>query len=313
MSSFAANSYLAYLRARGALTIDPAALQPYAALADDTTDPETYALTLSTCDNMAGILAIGHNGKVLIGHHFLFDMKTPFFAPASSDELIMLMGRHTVDNPVTIDPSLGLAIQVYLTFSCPLWNALASAPDGDAIAAITAPRNGRKEYSGGPRPLVPIPTWLATALMDTGTNKAANLCLVAIQVIYNFDIRATSSPTAAAALAQADDPADPNDPDQPDIDNEEKDDDEEEDDLIDVTPPPVTAQSILWRNPIFLWAVATSKIGGCHASIADSLPVKCWCATIRCQCFVLPSATTPAHTLGQAPTHVTPNPATLET
>jgi hypothetical protein len=57
MSSFASNSYLAYLRARGALvTIDPAALQPYAALADDTTDPKTYALTLSACDNTAGIL-----------------------------------------------------------------------------------------------------------------------------------------------------------------------------------------------------------------------------------------------------------------
>jgi hypothetical protein len=81
MSSFASNSYLAYLRARGALTTNPASLKPYAALADDTTNPKTYVLTLSACDDTAGILAIGHNGKVLINHNFLFDMKTPF-APA---------------------------------------------------------------------------------------------------------------------------------------------------------------------------------------------------------------------------------------
>jgi hypothetical protein len=84
MSSFASNLYLAYLRACGALTTDPASLKPYAALADNTTDPKTYALTLSACNGTAGILAIGHNSKVLISHHFLFDMKTPF-APASSD------------------------------------------------------------------------------------------------------------------------------------------------------------------------------------------------------------------------------------
>jgi hypothetical protein len=115
---------------------------------------------------------------VLIGHHFLFDIKAPF-VPTSSDELIMLTGRHTIDNPVAIDPSLGLAIQAYRTFSCPSWNALASAPDGNAIAAITAPRNGRK-YSGRPRPLLLLPTWLAAALTDTGNDKAADLCLVAV-------------------------------------------------------------------------------------------------------------------------------------
>jgi hypothetical protein len=233
---------------------------------------------LSACDDTAGILAIGHNGKVLIGHHFLFDMKTPF-APASSDELIMLTGRHTVDNPVAIDPSLGLAIQAYRTFSCPSWNALASAPDGNAIAAIIAPRNGRK-YSGGPRPLLPILTWLAAALMDAGTDKAADLCLVAIHAIRDFDICATSSPAAAAALAHANDPVDANDPDQPDNDDEEKDDDEEDDDLVDVALLAATAQSILWKIPVFLWAVATDKIGGCNASIADSLPIERWCATV---------------------------------
>jgi hypothetical protein len=138
MFSFASNSYLAYLRARGALTIDPAALQPFAALADNTTDSKTYALTLSVCDDTAGILAIGHNGKVLIGHHFLFNMK-----------LIMLTGRHTIDNPVVIDPSLGLAIQAYRTFSCVTWRPSPPPPTNRAaIAAITAPRNGRKYYSG---------------------------------------------------------------------------------------------------------------------------------------------------------------------
>jgi hypothetical protein len=70
-------------------------------------------------------------------------------------------------------------------------------------------------------------------------------------VIRDFNIRVTSSPVAAAALAQANDPVDPNDPDQPDI-NDEEDNDKEDDNLVDVTPPAVTAQSILWRNPVFL-------------------------------------------------------------
>jgi hypothetical protein len=150
--------------------------------------------------------------------------------------------------------------------------------------------------------------------MDAGTDKASDLCLVAIRAIRDFDIRATSSPAAAAALAHADDPADPNDPDQPDDnDDEEKDDDDEDDDLVDVALPAATAQSILWKIPVFLWAVATDKIGGCDASIADSLPVERWCATVRRQCFGIPSATTPAHTPGQASTHVTPDSSTLET
>jgi hypothetical protein len=103
---------------------------------------------------------------------------------------------------------------------------------------------------------------------------------VTIRAIRDFDIQATSSPAAAAALAHADDPADPNDPDQPDDnDDEKKDDDEEDDDLVDVALPAATAQSILWKIPIFLWAVATDKIGGCDASIADSLPVDRWCAS----------------------------------
>jgi hypothetical protein len=152
--------------------------------------------------------------------------------------------------------------------------------------------------------------------MDAGTDKAADLCLEAIRAIHNFDIHATSSPAAAAALAHADNPAaDPNDPDQPDNDDEEKDDDEEDDDhLVDVALPAATAQSILWKIPVFLWAVATDKIGGCDASTADSLPVERWCATVRHQCFGLPAtATTPTHTPGQASTHVTPNASTLET
>ena len=69
--TFAANSYVAYLRARGALTSDPNALKPFAALVDDTADAKTFALTLSACEDMAGILAIGATGRVKIGHHFL--------------------------------------------------------------------------------------------------------------------------------------------------------------------------------------------------------------------------------------------------
>jgi hypothetical protein len=84
--SFAANSYLAYLRAQGASSTSPAALKPFAALADDLSDPRTYALTIAACDNMAGILAVGTAGEVMIGHHVLLDMKppSPSTAPISS-------------------------------------------------------------------------------------------------------------------------------------------------------------------------------------------------------------------------------------
>jgi hypothetical protein len=54
--------------------------------------------------------------------------------------------------------------------------------------------------------------------MDAGTDKAADLCLVTICAIRDFDIRATSSPAAAATLAHADEPTNPNDPNQPDND-----------------------------------------------------------------------------------------------
>jgi hypothetical protein len=307
---FAANSYLAYLRARGALTTDPGSLKPYAALANDLTDPKSYALTLSACDNMAGILALGTTGTVMIGHHFLFNMKTPF-AVDGSNQLVMLTGHHTVDNPVALDPLSSLAIQTSRTFPCPTWDTLAAAPDGDSVKTVT-PTCHNPRYSGGPRPLMPIPPWLAAALMDAGTNNAADLCLIAIQTIRDFDTRATTSPAAAATLAAA---TATNPDDEEANDDDDDDDDNDNDDAVLVTHPD-TAQAILWRIPIFLWAVATSKIAGGTVTLTDSLPVERWCATVRSRCFGSPfgpHATTPAHTMGTATPRVTPDNNTLET
>jgi hypothetical protein len=201
---FAANSYLAYLHTQGASTTSPAALKPYAALADNLSDPRTYDLTIAACDNMAGmILAVGTASKVMIDHHFLFDMKTPF-AVNGSDQLIMLTGHLTVDMiPVAIDPAAGLATQCNRNFPCPSWANLTLAPDGDAVKAVTPARSNPTLFTGGNRPLLPIPLWLAAALMDAKTTNAAELCVIAIQMIRDFDTRATTSPAAATATALA--------------------------------------------------------------------------------------------------------------
>jgi hypothetical protein len=174
-------------------------LKPYAALFDDTSDPKTLALTLSACEDMTCLLAVGHLGRVVIGHHLLYDMRTPF-ALDRSDQLIMLTGRHTMDNPIGTTPTLDLWMQQTRNFTCPTWDDLAAATDGAAVKALPLARNGPK-YPGSPRPLLPIPAWLAAPLMEAGTDDAATLCLVAIQAIRDFDTRATTSPAAAAALA----------------------------------------------------------------------------------------------------------------
>jgi hypothetical protein len=73
----------------------------------------------------------------MIGHHFLFKTCLPV---KDSDQLIMLSGRHTVNNPITIkNPSSGCAIEAFWTFSCPTWNALAAVPDGTAVTAVLLP------------------------------------------------------------------------------------------------------------------------------------------------------------------------------
>jgi hypothetical protein len=270
------------------------------------TNPKTYAHTFSACKDMTGILAIGNTGDMMIGHHFLFDMKIPF-AVDGSDQLIMLTGRHTVDNPVAIDPSRGLAIQTSQNFACLTWNALAAAPDGDSIKAVTATRTGPK-YPGGPRPLLPIPPWLAAALMDAGTNKAADLCLIVIQAIRDFDTRAMASPAAAAALAALDHARDNAHDDEGKGEGEGNGDNPNDgptdpDDFVLVAPPLDTAQAILWRIPVFLWAVAASKIVGCAVTLADSLPVERWCTSVRSLCFGSPfGPTTPAN--ANEPSHL---------
>jgi hypothetical protein len=55
---------------------------------------------------------------VEIGHHIRYDMKTPF-AVDGSDQLIMLTGRTTVDNPIAVDPATCLAIQADRAFDYP--------------------------------------------------------------------------------------------------------------------------------------------------------------------------------------------------
>jgi hypothetical protein len=119
---------------------------------------------------------------------------------------------------------------------------------------------------------MPIPTWLAATLMDAGTNNAADLCLIAIQAIRDFDMRATASPAAAATLAKFEHVvvgADESKDDEPDVDTDEP----NNNDVVLIAPSD-TAQAILRRIPVFLWAVAATKIIGCEFTLADSLPVE---------------------------------------
>jgi hypothetical protein len=264
---------------------------------------------------MAGILAVGTAGEVMIGHHFLFDMKTPF-AVEGSDQLIMLTGRLTVDNPVSIAPATGLAMQRNRNFPCPSWADLALAPDGDAVKAVTPARVNPTLFTGGNRPLFPIPPWLAAALMDANTNNAADLCVIAIRTIRDFDTRAITSPAAAAAatapLAEISQTPPSTHPVTTSTDTADDDDDAP----ILVPNPADSAQAILWRVPAFLWAVATKNIAGCTASIADTPSVERWCTTIRSRCFGnqtgSTAATTPTPTPGLQPNQVTPPSSDLE-
>jgi hypothetical protein len=81
---------------------------------------------------MTSMLVLGSSGKVVIGHHFLFDMCTPF-QPASSNQFIMLTGKHTMDNAVMIDPAAGLAFPDNAPPICyPTWAMLSAAVDGPA-------------------------------------------------------------------------------------------------------------------------------------------------------------------------------------
>jgi hypothetical protein len=45
-----------------------------------------------------------------LGHHFHFDIWMPF--QTRHDQFIMLTGRNTIDNPIAINPVIGLTIQL---------------------------------------------------------------------------------------------------------------------------------------------------------------------------------------------------------
>ena len=167
-----ANSYLTYLRSCGSQTTSPDDLKPFSILANDNMSPTTsLTVALTKGEDLAGLLITGPDGHIKLGHHFLFDMRTPF-QPDATDQLIMLTGRSTVDNPIAVDPSIALAMQPMIC--CPTWDQLAAAPNGPAIKAISMPRMGHK-CAHGLRSLLPIPAWLAASLMAANTEEAASL------------------------------------------------------------------------------------------------------------------------------------------
>lgn len=119
-----------------------------------------------------GILASSTTGKVAIGHHFHFNMKTPF--QTGSDQFIMLTSWNTINNLIAIDLAIGLAIQPTIrTPTC--WDQLATATDGPAVLNINMPQQGPKHLHGF-QPLMLIPAWLAAPLMEANTDDAATLC-----------------------------------------------------------------------------------------------------------------------------------------
>jgi hypothetical protein len=230
-------------------------------LANDESTATPFAITLTKCDDLAGLFAVGTTGTVKIGHHFCFDMKTPF-QPESSDQLFMLTGRNTVDNPIAIEPETCLAIQPGTDSRYPTWTKLSEALDGSAVRSITMPRTGRKRDTGF-RALMPIPAFLAAVLMDARTEDAATLCTVAVRAIRDFDTRAAGSPVEAFE----------------DAIKERKDESDKESDA------PASAQKYLGWVPQFLWAVAHKKVTGGQFELADSAPVERWCTFVRTQCF----------------------------
>jgi hypothetical protein len=256
-----ANSYLAYLRSHGSQSTSPDDLKPFSVLANDNTSPATsLAIALMRGDELAGLLATGSDGHVKLGHHFLFDMRTPF-QPDAMDQFIMLTGCSTIDNPIAINPSVAFAMQPMIR--CPTWDQLAAAPDGPVIKAISAPRTGCKR-DHGLRSFLPIPAWLAAALMAANTEDAASLCVTAIQAIHAFDTRVVGELFTDASDTNSN---------KAQHDNDDDDDDEN-------AAPPESAQQILEWVPMFLWAVAAKVITGCTYQLVNSAPVECWCTSV---------------------------------
>jgi len=181
----------------------------------------------------------------------------------------MLTGRNTIDNPIAINPSIALAMQP--TIRSPTWTQLAAASDGAAIKAISVPRSGRKRDHGF-RSLLPIPAWLAAALMAANTEDAASLCITAIQAIRDFDTRAASESFIDARETENESRSD-------------DDDDDDDNDKDENTAPPGSARAILEWIPMFLWAVATKAATGCPYALVDTAPMERWCASVRAKCF----------------------------
>jgi hypothetical protein len=83
---------MAFLCAHGFQMRHPSELRPFSLLAEDQSPPVTYALTLTQCEDMTGMFMLGWSRKVMIGHHFLFDMRTPFQL-VSSNQLNYAQGQ----------------------------------------------------------------------------------------------------------------------------------------------------------------------------------------------------------------------------
>jgi hypothetical protein len=223
VSSNAWKSYYGALAAGQGLNIT--GVRAYSKMLDLSLSKQGCVLELNQTVDMCAVATQGQ-GRIHILHQFKYDMSNPM-NPDGTNELWTLVGSESHVGTMTVPESAFESVESLV----PEWADLGAAVDAKDILALKGSAATITNPKITTRRVKVVPPFIAKALMATGSNSAAELCLWTIKALRDFDTAALGAAPGAAAAAGAPSTA--------------------------PAPTGITAVSIFREIAYFLWMAAT--------------------------------------------------------
>jgi hypothetical protein len=170
----------------------------YSKMLEISISAQACAIQLNQTTDLCGIAAQG-SGKIHLVHQFQYDMAQPM-NPQGTDQLWTLVGSEAHAGVMTVPATAFATVEALV----PEWSDLAAAGDKAILVALQPSAATTTNPKLNTRRITIIPPFLAKALMDTGLDDAAELCIWTIKALSDFDTaRTATSPGAAAAAPTA--------------------------------------------------------------------------------------------------------------
>jgi hypothetical protein len=195
-TSNAWKTYYGALALQLGVSLDQSA--PYAKMLEISLSDHACVLQLSQTQDLCGIAA-QRSGQIHLIHQFKHDLNQPL-NPQGTDELWTLVGTEAHVVVLKVPAAAFASVEALV----PEWSDLEAAGDKATLLALQPSAATPTNPKINTRRIKIIPPFLAKALMDTGLDDAAELCIWTIKALKDFETaRTATSPGAAAAAAAA--------------------------------------------------------------------------------------------------------------